>query len=732
MPANYFRNLAQMRTPAVLTTRRFVANAAAESMFQRDPQTRTRCQEGLHEAWISKSARELDVDGRRMVFFPMFSEEDRVEAAIGVAGTLQELPALIHELKKDLPKFSEIIHQTPNVVLTARPNGNVDYLSRRWYELTDTRVGMPPEETLKRAVDEYAEFARMWALGVSRGVEFTQLVHIRTITGRRAFELSARPVRQNQRGIIKWVAALTDVDDAIAATERLSRVMHRFEILARASNVLGSAPTFDAIVEGICELPTPYANERWFAELHAVPGGVAVRQGLSAHERDVVAGALDRGSDSVLMQRNDDGGIFRFIVSEIRGDAESFGFLGIAREGAAEPIEEDRILLAEIASRVAVAVKRMQAYLRDQELAQMLQRSMLPLALPYSPGIRLDVAYEPAEREMLVGGDWYDAFELPNGLIAVAIGDVAGHGFEAAVVMNQVRHTMRAAALREANPSAVMQSANRVILAQRQPMVTALFGILDPLTLSFTFASAGHLAPLLVTEKGGVRALECEGMPLGILEELDAPARAEELTPGGALVLYTDGLIEDEHDPISGERALYDAISKWAKRGFVTRAADLQAGLRVGAHQDDAAMFVLFFPHVDEFKIRLSASPYNAQRLRHAARRFVGGSPFDGDRSYDAVLAVGEAVNNAIEHPYTDGEGFVTLSLKRETQRLIVDVRDEGVWRDTRSIDRGRGLGIIQNIADSVEIQKSDTGTNVHIELAYVTTRKPTLASASS
>ncbi|MGH7328324.1 MAG: ATP-binding SpoIIE family protein phosphatase, partial [Polyangiaceae bacterium] len=323
-------------------------------------------------------------------------------------------------------------------------------------------------------------------------------------------------------------------------------------------------------------------------------------------------------------------------------------------------------------------------------------------------------------------------FELPDGMIAFSIGDVAGHGFQAAIVMNQVRHTMRAAALRDQNPFSVLASANRVVFSQHQPMVTTLFGVLDPLSLNFTFSTAGHLPPLLVTEEGEVRSLPCDGMPLGIVEELEGAVSSAELSPGGALVLYTDGIIEDLHDPISGERALHDALRTWAKNGFASRAADIQANLRIGAHNDDAAMFILSFPHVDEFKIRLPATSYNAQRMRLAARRFIAGSPFDAQRAHDAMLAVGEAVNNAIEHPYGGGHGSVTLALKRETQRLIIEVRDEGTWRESRSLDRGRGLGIMQLIADKVDIRKSETGTTVHIEMAYVPALEPAAVASTA
>jgi anti-sigma regulatory factor (Ser/Thr protein kinase) len=263
-------------------------------------------------------------------------------------------------------------------------------------------------------------------------------------------------------------------------------------------------------------------------------------------------------------------------------------------------------------------------------------------------------------------------------------------------------------------------------------MVTAFFGTLDPLTLSLTCASAGHPPALVVDQNGDVRSLECEGIPLGVSEDLFVKTTVEELPAGGALVLYTDGVVEDERDLPSGEHALAQALSRWAKRGFLARAADIQSSLRVGAHQDDAAMFVLRFPHVDDFEVRLPATRYNAQRMRLAARRFISGSNFDQERAFNAVLAVGEAVNNAVEHAYDDGGGMVTLVLKRETQRLIIDVRDEGVWREAKPYDRVHGLGIIELLADKLEINRSENGTSVHIEVAHVAPKVAALAEARS
>lgn len=726
------RNLARLDVPAVIDAGRLFANRAAEYLFERHPDARQDCLDAAFEACRSRGAHETLVAGMKMVFFPLFDEDARIEAIAGIAGGFSDVPRFLFELRRGSPRFSEILHQSPSVVMTARPNGQIDYLSRRWYEITGTRNDRAvPDEALASAMSaaDYRLFSVAWTTAMARGVEFTLPVRLTTASGPRNFEVRARPIYRSHGAVVKWVGTLTDVEDAVSATRIMSRLKHRFEILAEAGSVVASARTLNELASGLTKLTPPDRAARWFIELRHPKSGIIVRRNLSQIERDNVDDALEHGRSVFRSARSEDALACTYVVAPIRTDETTFGFLGFIREDGNEAMGdqgagEDQTLVSELATRAATGVERILSFSRDQELARMLQRSMLPLALPYSPGIRLDVAYEPAEREALVGGDWYDAFELPDGLIAIAIGDVAGHGFEAAIVMNQVRQSMRAAAMENADPASVLKRVNRIVTAQSQPMVTALFGVLDPLSLTFTCASAGHLPPVLAARDGSVRYLPCRGTPLGVSDELLCETVVEELPPGGALVLYTDGVVEDQRDFVLGEKALLETLASWARYGFALRSAELQARLRTGRHQDDAAMFILRFLHVDDFEVRLPATPYNAQRMRLAARRFVSGSPFDEERAFDAVLVAGEAVNNAVEHAYRGGEGFVTLALRRESERLVIDVRDEGTWREPAPVDRMHGLDIIDRLADKVEIRKTDAGTNVHIEMVYAPIRQ--------
>ena len=190
-----------------------------------------------------------------------------------------------------------------------------------------------------------------------------------------------------------------------------------------------------------------------------------------------------------------------------------------------------------------VRARREIARQRDElaRVSETLQRSLLPDSLPQLDGARLAYRYVPGTAAD-VGGDWYDAFELPGGELALVIGDVAGKGVEAAAVMGQVRTAIRAYALDEPDPAKVLARTNRLVEHGGQ-MVTALMAVVDPRTRTLRHASAGHLPPLLIAADGSGSFLTgSRGAPL-LIYDLIAPAETQ-LEPGSTIVLYTDGLVE--------------------------------------------------------------------------------------------------------------------------------------------------------------------------------------------
>jgi CHASE3 domain sensor protein len=197
----------------------------------------------------------------------------------------------------------------------------------------------------------------------------------------------------------------------------------------------------------------------------------------------------------------------------------------------------------------------------EKRIADSLQQAFLNTTLPISPAVDLHAIYVPANLEAQVGGDWYDAFELPDGRILFSIGDVAGHGIEAAVVMSRARQAIIAAALHENDPAKVLERANASIYLQHSRMVTAICGYIDPQSLEITYATAGHPPPILARPNEPSRYLQHDGIPLGILPEASYRTFVTHAFNGAVLVLYTDGVIEHTRNIIEGEQQLLEAAS---------------------------------------------------------------------------------------------------------------------------------------------------------------------------
>ena len=190
---------------------------------------------------------------------------------------------------------------------------------------------------------------------------------------------------------------------------------------------------------------------------------------------------------------------------------------------------------------------------RERLAVQILQQAALPTRLPELDGVELRAVYEPAVDAQPVGGDWYDAFPLGDGQLALVIADVAGHGPEAATFMVQVRNIFRAVAVEGSGPEEVLRRVNDVTVGLHEPgglFVTACFAILDTATATLTWASAGHLPPLVCT--GGTCAYPDQhaGLPLSITAGATYLVHRAELSTGSRVLLFTDGLVERRGESI--------------------------------------------------------------------------------------------------------------------------------------------------------------------------------------
>ncbi|NIH79789.1 PP2C family protein-serine/threonine phosphatase [Amycolatopsis viridis] len=237
---------------------------------------------------------------------------------------------------------------------------------------------------------------------------------------------------------------------------------------------------------------------------------------------------------------------------------------------------------------------------RLARLSRTLQETLLPPGLPEVPGLRA-AGYYRAARD-LVGGDFYDLFPVSADRWAFFIGDVCGKGAEAAVLTSLARYTLRAVAVRESDPRAVVRTLNAVLLQEYRAsdarFCTVLFGLIEPDGDGFRvdLAGGGHPPALRVADDGAVRALETPGGQLvGVFADAGVAAANTRLGPGETLLLYTDGLLEarDAHGALLGEGQLASVASGFAGLDagtIVERLGQWLSDLREGVSDDTAAL----------------------------------------------------------------------------------------------------------------------------------------------
>jgi serine phosphatase RsbU (regulator of sigma subunit) len=232
----------------------------------------------------------------------------------------------------------------------------------------------------------------------------------------------------------------------------------------------------------------------------------------------------------------------------------------------------------------------------EKHIADALQEAFLQQKLPQLSSAALHGVYMPAGLEAKVGGDWYDAFALAEHRILFSIGDVAGHGIDAAVVMSRVRQTILSVGVEEHDPAVVLTRANEVLLLQDSTMVTAVCGFVDLQHGTIVYSNAGHPQPIMAYREGTSALLDVGGPPLGALDAPQFKKSSISIQPGSLLVLYTDGLVEYGRNWETGERALVNAVRTVQRRATGDPASAIMEAIFKGvAPVDDVAVLTIFF-----------------------------------------------------------------------------------------------------------------------------------------
>jgi serine phosphatase RsbU (regulator of sigma subunit)/anti-sigma regulatory factor (Ser/Thr protein kinase) len=470
------------------------------------------------------------------------------------------------------------------------------------------------------------------------------------------------------------------------------RYEHVLDLLVRVAEALATDPSAEEALPRIIKLCAERMGGQWTLDVLIESESFTIESG------DVPA---------------DPGKILREPLRAARGD---LGRLCWVRESSEECTSGDQQMLRLLALELAASLSGRAASLRERRIADSLQRALLPDHLPAVEGCAFSAAYRPASDEAEVGGDWYDAFTLPDGRIAISVGDVAGHGLGAAAIMGEVRQAMRTAAVAATRPSEVLERVNGAVrLRDAIAMVTAIFGFYDARTSVFSYAVAGHPPPILALPGRFARVLPLGGIPLGCSAKVGSPDWTFTLPEGALLALYTDGLIENDRDLEKGERQLIKAVRAVSAEPGDDYAEAIQNRIFDGAgNRDDAAVLTLIRRAPVPGYV-FSAVPTVAPLARAILERELMELPYDEEKRFGVLVAAGEAVANAVEHAYRGEEpGLIRLSIEREDGALVITVEDFGRWRSfVKREERGRGIDLMRAFSDGVQIKSRQESTSV-------------------
>nr|WP_246315278.1 SpoIIE family protein phosphatase [Kineococcus aurantiacus] len=411
--------------------------------------------------------------------------------------------------------------------------------------------------------------------------------------------------------------------------------------------------------------------------------------------------------------------------------------------GDRSPLDHaDLDLFAGVALQVAVALER--AHLLDAErssrealsrshealdrLARDLQRGLLPSRLPHHNGLQIATRYAPALAGAEIGGDWYDAVQSGDD-VTLIIGDVQGHSTRAAGLMGQLRTAVRAYVSEGHDPTAALERTNRLLVdLDAERFATCCLVRLDTAAGILSVASAGHQPPLVVDESGFHEVAVDPGPPLGVDRDATYPGTRYRLLGRSAVVLHTDGVVEVLGEGSErGERVLRRTLHE-ALAGDPGRSAEFLATAVMAAipHEltDDAAMLVATF--AGTVAGRLEASSWLPPDIRAVAtaREFLRDrlTAWSTDELLDeAELVLSELVTNALVH--TGGGAGLTLRFDGAERRLTIAVEDTSPRAPheramTPDALGGRGLGIVEAVADAWGVRPGPHGKTVWAELA--------------
>ena len=605
--------------------------------------------------------------------------------------------------------------------------------------------------------DDRPTFVESWRRASARRSPFemdARLWHAPS-GGHRHVTTRAIPLVGPDDEIEEWIGTFTDVHDRVVAEHRIERAAAVRRMVAEAASrvAVASAPELIArealavLTEhlpphsGSVILSEPDQPARWdviaFSGLQPrvaeewvgarpdirVPVPDVVRERRALQYSDVADYKAAYPDLAPALERADiEGQTFLVPLSAGR---ETLGALALSfyRRVDDTVAQSTSMALDELAPIIGHSLNQAQFLELEARIASSFQQAMLEVGHDSDPCLEVATMYQAGSVLLEAGGDWFDVVRLNDGRIGLTVGDVVGRSLRAATVMGRLRAAMRALVLTLGEPASVLMQLDAVVdTIEDAQFATCTCVIIDPARSSLTYSTAGHPPPLLVPRDERATYLEeAQGPPLGIRPARMRRSAVTRLAVGSRLVLYTDGLVERRREPLdAGLDRLVDAAERARETPVDAMPAEVSGVLFADYEQkDDVAMVCaeLISESRERFQRCLDADPAGLRGVRSEYRHWLAADGTNEALVGDALLAIGEALANAVEHG-RGGPQSIDLELRRVGERLDATIRDRGRWRDRR-VDptRGRGLQIMGVLAESVAIDRTATGTIVTMEL---------------